>query len=262
RILLLLACVCVLTGALEAQEACKSEIAVSVINGSGESYRGIAAQDFLAHADKGTVSVKSVKFDDGPRRILLIVDTSPKLPADTHKAEVELVKTLVASKRQQDAMAFMPAHGPGKVVKFSDDPSTIVDAMEGNGTAGKDRGVLDAVIDAIEWFSDPRPGDSIVLIAPSTGGNHKTNPKSLAKSLATHHVRLFGLALGPVMTRNVTKEGVVTSSVSQGMAYTQTGVGSLVYDTGDEDFYPLTTNSGGLVIGAIKPKSEAGTDRM
>jgi hypothetical protein len=64
------------------------------------------------------------------------------------------------------------------------------------------------------------------------------------------------------MTRNLTKGGVVTSSVSQGLAYTQTAVGNMVYDAGDEDFYPLTTNSGGVVISAIKPKSEAGADHM
>jgi len=146
-------------------------------------------------------------------------------------------------------------------VKFGDDSSTIVAAMEANGTAGKDRGVLDAVMEALEWFSDSRPGDSIILIAPSTGGNRRTNPKSVAKSLSTHRVRLYGLALGPVMTRNLTKE-TVTSSASQGMAYTRAGIGNGVSDAGDEDFFPLTTNSGGVVIGAISAKSEAGTDRM
>jgi hypothetical protein len=35
------------------------------------------------------------------------------------------------------------------------------------------------------------------------------------------------------------------------LAEAQPLVGSIVYDTGDEHFFPLTTNSGGLVLGVM-----------
>lgn len=251
-----------LTALVSAQQACKVEIPVGVINSNGESFRGLSADDFQVHVEKGSVGVKSVTFDDGPRRLVLVVDTNKRLSSNTHRAEIELVKSIVAGSRPEDSLGLIPAHGPGGIVKFTDDRSKIVDALESNTTTGKDRGVLDAVSDAIEWFSDPHPGDAVLLISASTEGNHKTNAKQLAKALSAHHIRFFGLALGPVMTRNLTREAVMTSTTSQGMAYTQAGVGDFVYDTGDEDFYPLTMNSGGAVVAVLNPQSQQGGDHM
>lgn len=243
---------------LNAQQVCKADISVGVVDSNGQSFRGLTADSFVAHGEKGAVTVKAATYDDGPRRIVFVVDTSNKLSPNLHKMEAEMVKTLAAAARPEDSLGFMPARGPGKIVKFTDDRTAIVDALDANGDAGKDRGVLDAAMDAIEWFSDSRPGDSIILIAPSTEHNHKTNANSLAKALATHHIRLFGLAMGPVITENTTKEGVETSAASQGLSYTQHGV---VYK-GDDDFYPLTMNSGGLVVNALHERSQGGGENM
>jgi hypothetical protein len=236
-----------------AQQACKAEMPIGVINSGGESFRGLSPQDFQAHGPKG-VGIASVSYDDGPRRLLMVVDTGKKLSVGAHKAEVELVKSIVAASRPEDSLALITARGPGGLVKFGEERSSLVAALDSNANTGKDRGVLDAIVDSIEWFSDPHPGDAIVLIAASTEGNHKANPKSVAKALATHHIRLFGLALGPVMTRNLSKEGVVTSTTTGGMSYATAGVGDFVY--------PLSQNSGGLVVAALNDQSQGGGDRM
>jgi hypothetical protein len=260
RVLLSLIILAGFTAIANGQQACKLEMSVGVINSNGESFRGLAPEDFLAHGPKG-VGVKSVTYDDGPRRLLMVLDTNKKLPAGTHKAELELVKSIVAASRPEDSLALIIARGPGGQVKFGEDRSGLLDALDSNSNTGTARGVLDAVLEGIEWFSDSRPGDAIVMITASTEGNHKTNARSLARALAGHHIRLFGLALGPIMTRNPTKEGVVTSTTSQGMAYATAGVGDLVYDTGDQDFYPLTMNSGGVVVAVMNDKSQQGGDR-
>jgi hypothetical protein len=62
---------------------------------------------------------------------------------------------------------------------------------------------------------------------------------------------MFGLALGPVQTKNSVAGGFTTAASSQGLAQSEPLVGALVYDTGDENFFPLTTNSGGLVLSAM-----------
>jgi hypothetical protein len=236
------------------QTACKSvEIPVGVISVSGNVFRGLAPEDFIGHLQKKQVAVKALTYDDGPRRVLLVVDTSKKLSADTRKAETEMIQVLLAEAQPADTYGIMAARGPGQDVKFTADHGAITQALNqaGDGKRGKDSGVLDTVMVGIEWFGAPQPGDAIVVIAADLEGNHKTNAKLVAKALETNHIRMFGLALGPVQTKSSVAGGTMTSTISQGLAYTTPGVGDFVYDTGDEHFFPLTTNSGGLVFGAI-----------
>src|ERR1051325_108087 len=238
------------------QQACKTiELPVGVISVTGDVFRGLAPEDFDAHIQKKPVGLKSLTYDDGPRRILIVVDTNRKLSADTHKAEGIMVETLLAGARPKDTFALLRARGPGREVDFTDDRRAITEAMSAAGKEGKEPGVLDTVMAGIEHFGVPQSGDAIVVIAADLEGNHKTNAKTVAKALEEHRIRLFGLALGPVMTRNSVAGGSMTSTTSQGLAWTTPLVGDVVYNTGDEHFFPLTVNSGGLVLGAMNGDS-------
>ena len=235
------------------QSACKVDIPVGVIGTNGDSFRGLAAEDFVGQVQKKPVAVKNVAFDDGPRRVLIVADVNKKLSADLRKAEDEMIKTLLASARPGDTFAIMPAHGPGQDVKFTEDRAAIREALNqpGEGKRGKEPGVLDTVMVGIEWFGPPQPGDSIVVIAADMQGSRKANAKMVAKALHDNHIRMFGLALGPVQTKSSVAGGFTTSASSQGLAQSEPLVGEFVYETGDENFFPLTTNSGGLVMSAM-----------
>jgi hypothetical protein len=240
------------------QAACKSvEIPVGVISASGNVFRGLAAEDFTGHLQKKPIAVKALTYDDGPRRVLLVVDTSKKLSADTRKAETEMIQVLLAEAQPADTFGIMAARGPGQDVKFTADHAAITQALNqaGDGRRGKDSGVLDTVMVGIEWFGPPQPGDAIVVIAADLEGNHRSNAKLVAKALEDNHIRMFGLALGPVQTKSSVAGGMATSTISQGLAYTTPGVGDFVYDTGDEHFFPLTANSGGLVMSVMNGSS-------
>jgi hypothetical protein len=255
RILTALSVVIFFSGLVFGQEsACKAtDIPVGVISLNGSAFRGLAAEDFVGHVQKRPVTVKIVVFDDGPRRVLIVADVNKKLSADSRKAEDEMIKTLLASARPGDTFAIMPAHGPGQDVKFTEDHAAITQALgqPGEGKRGKDPGVLDTVMVGIEWFGPPQPGDSIVVIAADMQGSRKANAKMVAKALYDNHIRMFGLALGPVQTKSSVAGGFTTTASSQGLAQTEPLVGESVYELGDENFYPLTTNSGGLVLGAM-----------
>src|SRR6266853_1851696 len=235
------------------QAACKLEIQVGVISITGDVFRGLAAEDFTGNAQKKPVAVKSLAFDEGSRRVLFVVDSAKNLSADTFKAEGELIRTILAGARPEDTFALIAAHGSDQKIKFTSDKSAITLAVGWNGgnRTGKATGVLDSVMEGIEWFGAPQAGDAIVVIAADTEGNHKTNAKLVGKALEEHHIRMFGLALGPVATKNVMAGGSMTSTTSQGLAWTTPGAGDFVYSTGDEHFYPLTTNSGGRVLAAM-----------
>src|SRR6476646_10020126 len=255
RILSALSVILVLSSiGLAQQSACKAtDVPVGVISVSGNVFRGLAAEDFIGRVQKKPVAVKALAFDDGPRRVLIVADLSKKLSADSRKAEDEMIKTLLASARPSDTFAIMPARGLGQDIKFTEDRSAISQALgqPGDGKRGKEPGVLDTVMTGIEWFGTPQPGDSIVVIASELEGNHKANARMVAKALHDSHIRMFGLALGPVETKNSVSSHLTTSTMSQGLAEAQPLVGSIVYDTGDEHFFPLTTNSGGLVLGVM-----------
>lgn len=240
------------------QAACKAvEVPVGVVNISGDVFRGLAVEDFIGRAQKKPVAVKTLTYDDGPRRVLIVVDVNKKLSADSRKAEDEMIKTLLANARPQDTFAIMPAHGPGQDVKFTADHAAINQALgqTGEGRRGKEPGVLDTVMVGIEWFGESQPGDAIVVIAADMEGNHKTNAKLVAKALAERNIRMFGLAVGPVMTSNSVLGGSMTSTTSQGLAWTKPLVGEILYTNGDESFYPLTTNSGGVVLAVMNTDS-------
>jgi len=234
------------------QQACKTvEVPVGVISVTGDVFRGLAAEDFDAHIQKKPVALKSLTYDERARRILIVLDRNQKLSADTRKAEGIMVETLLAGARPEDTFALLPARGPGREVNFTSDRRAIVEVIGVTGKEGKEPGVLDAVMAGIEHFGAPQSGDAIVVIAAELEGNHKANAKMVAKALEEHHIRMFGLALGPVATRSSVASGTMTSTTSQGLAWTAPATGDVIYNTGDEHFFPLTVNSGGLVLGVM-----------
>jgi hypothetical protein len=240
----------VLVGSCAAQQACSTiEVPVSVISAGGESFHGLTVDSFVT--SKGPI-VKSSVFDDGPRRVLFVVDTSKKLSGNVHKAAAALLDTLVTASRPEDSLALITARGPGGMVKFGEDRAGFAQALSAQGTTNRSHdGILDAVMDGMEWFNGSRPGDAIVVIAADLDGNHKSNAKSVAKALSEHHIRMFGLALGPIQTSSSVATGSITSTTSQGMALATPATGTMFVTTGDEHFLPLTGNSGGLLLSVM-----------
>ena len=239
------------------QTACKGvEVPIGVIGASGDIFRGLAAEDFVGHLQKKPVTVKLVTFDDGPRRVLIVVDVNKKLPADSRRAQGEMLRTILDNARPQDTFALISTHGHGPQVKFTADRSAIKVGWESGSDNGKEKelGVLDGVMAGMEWFGTPQSGDSIVVIAADMEGNHKANAKLVASALEEKHIRMFGLALGPVTTKNSVAGETVTNA-SMGLAYSRPAVGDVVYTTGDDNFFPLTVNSGGLVLGVMNGDS-------
>lgn len=242
---------CANAAAIQGGACTTGEVAVAISNVNGQPYRGVAAEDVIAHGTKGKVTVKALAFDDGPRRVVLVLDANKKLTADSRKAEHELVSTIVAASRPEDSLALIIARGPQHVVKFGEERSTLEAAVprEFDPRSGPELGVLDAVMEAAKMFDGHKLGDSIVVIASDLEGNHSTNPKNVARSLQEHQVRMFGLALGPVSRGSIVAGG--QSTTAWGLATVTPGIGGIHYQDGDENFLPLSENSGGAVLGAI-----------
>jgi hypothetical protein len=69
----------------------------------------LAAEDFVGRLQKKPVTVKVVTFDDGPRRVLIVVDVNKKLSSDSRKARGEMLRTVLDNARPQATFALSPA---------------------------------------------------------------------------------------------------------------------------------------------------------
>jgi len=108
--------------------------------------------------------------------------------------------------------------------------------------------VLDAVMEGIESFGEPRVGDAIVIVAAGHGREPQSQLQKRGGSPgeASHtHVRS---GAWPGERKKQCRQWDRHVYGIARLAQVTPGVGSIVYETGDDNFFPLTTNSGGLVL--------------
>jgi hypothetical protein len=225
--------------------ACQTtEVPVSVINSKAELLRGLNLVDFSAHSGRQGLEIKSLQFDESPKRMVLVLDQGKALSNAARKAEDIIVQTIVQSAQDKEQIALISARGAEHTVRLGEPRNAYIEAAV-SASSGDGRalgGVLDSVMQAFELLGEPMPGDAIIVIARDLKGSRKTNAERVASLLSARNTRLFGLALGPVMTKNL--------SLSAGpgdLPYAGPGP----YEAGDEDFYFLARNSGGVVLGVV-----------
>ena len=254
RIFLFIILLAAINVAATEQPGCTTmDLPINVIKASGEPVQGLPASDFAVQIKKQSLAIESANYESGPRRVLLIIDTTKKLSADARRLEVEFASGIVSGAQPEDTFALLTARGITQEVKFGAGRSELMKALKvlddsaaESGDAGRQVGPLDAVATGVAWFGEPRLGDSIVLMAADLDDNHKTNPRSVAKLLSDHHIRLFGVALGRLQLLNSTTSALTTDN--NGFGYKEPGMPIHSGDAGDPNFLPLTVNSGGYVV--------------
>lgn len=232
-----------------AQSGCTLDVPVDVVGVTGGVVRDLKPADLLAEAGKNqTLKIDSLTYDASPRRILFVLDTVHDLPSDARKAEAKIVERILTSARSVDSFALITARGTTRAVKFEQGRNAVKQAAAELAADPREKGygpgVLDAVEEGIGWFGEPKPGDSIFLMAMNVGGNHKTNAKKIAEELEARHMRLFGLALGPINLGST----VATQSDNYKGQFSYASAGDMP-DYRDQDFYPLAMRSGGFLFG-------------
>lgn len=251
---LILSLLCLmLAGGAVAQQACDLPVdVVGVEKGktNGGIIRGLQASD-LAVTVKGNdhVSVGSLTYDAGPRRIVFVIDTARELSSDARKAEAQIADYILAHARPMDSFALITARGTAREVKFEQGRDAVKEAVQDLSNDPKEKsnglGVLDAVERGIEWMGSPKPGDSIFLLVMDSEGNHKTNAKKVAQELEDHHIRLFGMAFGFVNMNSTVKSYQDFSRLGLGESKPLTG--EIQMSNGDQALAPLILNTGGFL---------------
>jgi hypothetical protein len=213
------------------EKTCPVDLPVGLIDNKGTLLEGLTPQDLTIRQNKQSLAIQSVKYDSAPRRILLLMDTSARLPVDARKAEVALARYLLSRVRAADSFALLTARGPLRQVHFEEGKESILRALQELSAdpkeAVKGENILDTMVQGMAWFGQSRPGDAILIMAdhleesneptqfigrtvsgtgpmqgvvtdrgPSFEKQSKIKFSAVTRMLAEHQMRVFGLQLG------------------------------------------------------------------
>lgn len=185
------------------QTNCTVEIPAGLSTRGGNLIRDVAPGVF----NPGTrdVVVKSMSFDQGPRRVVFVVQRGMQMK-DAEKALTTAVleKILDGGTRPQDTFGLITA-GPGSTtIPLGTSPEKIlaeVRTLIAEKASGKSIGVLDGVQQALEWFGEPQAGDAVYVLAGNDrfDNDHASFDKVMAE-LWKRKTRVYGFLFGYIIS--------------------------------------------------------------
>jgi len=244
--LCLIACIPLLftsiSGLAQAVQCPATELGMNVVLRNGKTVEGLKLQDLDGRTRHSAVAIDSLTFDTSPRRILLVLDMGRDLAPDARRAQLEIASYLVNAGRDTDSFGLITARGALRKVGFEEGHAAVsaalADLRDKRTTQPTDAGILDAVLEGTSWFQSPAPGDAIILMASEIEKNKSASYAHLAYALAKNRIRLFSIALGPIMA------GTYFSPVSPFAAHNE----GWAFLADQENLSALTWNSGGYML--------------
>jgi hypothetical protein len=219
-----------------------TEVGMNVVLPNGKTLKGLKLENLTGQTKHYRVAIDSLTFDSSPRRILMVLDMGRDLNADVRRAQIEIAAYLVTAGRPTDSMALLTARGALKSVRFGESHDAILSALAElrDNKAGPvtESGILDAVMEGVGWFQDPAPGDAIIVMASEIEKNKSTRYSQVAKALEDQKIRLFSVALGPIMAGTAFEPLNAFAPHNEGWAFA----------VNEENLSALAWNSGGYML--------------
>lgn len=219
-----------------------TELGMNVVLPNGKNVEGLKVKDFDGRTKNSAVVIDSLAFDTSPRRILLVLDMGRGLAADARRAQLEIASYLVNAGRETDSFGLITARGTFRKVNFDKNRAAVAAAIDElrdrKATPSTDAGILDAVLEGTSWFQNPAPGDAIIVMASEIEQNKSASFAQLATVLAKKRIRLFSIALGPIVGGTYFSPINPFSKHNEGWAFA----------ANEENLSALTWNSGGYML--------------
>lgn len=190
-----------------------------IVNRDGRLLRNLKTDQFTAEFKHGpSPKILSATEDSGPRRILLVLETGSRVPTKILSVEASVVSDVLSEARAQDSFALLTARGPKKELRFGVPREAVLEATKdliSQNQAAPGVGVLDTLLEGTSWFSEPKPGDSVLLLTLGFDSEHKADYREVQRELASRQVRLFSIqfapgVMGTVGGTKITRSGGVT----------------------------------------------------
>ena len=219
-----------------------TELGMDVVLPNGKTVEGLTVKNLTGRTKHDTVAIDSLTFDTSPRRILLVLDMGHDLAADARRAQLEIASYLVSGGRETDAFGLLTARGAFRKVEFEKGHDAVLGALgelrDKKAAPSSDTGILDAVMEGISWFKDPMPGDAILVMASQIEKNKSARFADVSAALRKNHIRLFSIALGPIIAGTYFSPLNPFSRTHEGWAFL----------ANEENLSALTWNSGGYML--------------
>jgi hypothetical protein len=205
--------------------------------------RGLSADAFVVHDRKRPIQVLSCAADWSPRRVIFVADNGHNVSPAARQIEVAVITDMLAKARPEDSFALLTARGPRVALRVGSSRDVVRAAAEQleNAPQGKSgcESVLDAVLEATDWFQPTRPGDSILLLALNLEGRHRASFSKARAALTAGRIRLFGFELGEVNQPDLLEE---FSNLDSFFSIPRSGFGNV------DHFLALSVESGGVAV--------------
>jgi hypothetical protein len=241
------------SGLLSAQESsCKITVPMTVYLPNGTLVRKLEMNQFVIKSKTAAPPIDSLTVDNGPRRIVFVVETGKHVSETVRKIEANVIAKILSDMRPEDSVALITSHGPLKEFRFSENRDNLTKAVGelANVPQGRNQstGVLDSIQVAATWLAPHRQGDAIIVL--TLGIEHFQSKAAFSKvrdSLTANGVRLFGFQFGEIVAGTY---GVGVAPLPGGPGF----IPSAYVTPNRESLNSLSIQTGGLVF--IEPTDD------
>ena len=244
----------VVRGQSEASPPCASEFLVGVTAPDGQLIRGLTTDSFNAFAKKQPITISSVNYDRGERRIVLVVDRGTKMNDAAGVLAKATITKVLSNARSQDSFALISTGRNPLRLPFGLSPSDLLARFNSSDShVGSDDkiGVLDAIAESSKWFQSPHRGDALLVF--SGDDDFRDSKAKFGKTLGTLReggIRVFAMLFGYIdlgtyytfWTAPLHSPGL-SSPLSGNLSRDTEDLNNLAYSTGGYLFVENTHNS-------------------
>ncbi len=163
-----------------------------------QAVSNLGVNDLTVQLGTASVLVRDVSVDAGPKRVILVLDASQRIPNDEWKLEVEMAATLVTKARTADTLALLLIGSGGTESALS--PATeigerlrILSGARPSSSEPNER-TVDALIQAANLLIPPSFGDSIFLFGHDEDSGSRAGQEQLREILLKHRLRFYGMS--------------------------------------------------------------------
>lgn len=179
--------------------------------------RDILAEDLKVAVDGTQTEVLSLSLSSGPRRIVLMVDTSGSMSPSPQRSGWGIALRTAAF-----AYASIPSDSSVALVTFGDKVRGVSDGFQNRPTVGRRMldlakqeptgrtALFDSIDQALSLLRVPQLGDAIYLVTDGGDNKSQVSIRKLKEKLAVHGVRVF-VFLVPI-------DGVMTVEEAEGQS--------------------------------------------
>ena len=175
-------------------------VPVTVTTNDYRVISGLTPANFRGRYRGKPVEIVSVKYDTGPRRIVILLDASGSM-RDEWNAEIAAAQNLVWQAPAKDSFAVL-TFSEGKSytrIGFGLDSKGLANGLGRLAGVGQPLGktaLLDALLEAVNMLRPMRMGDALFLISDAGDNASRSDPSQSKSVLLSSGVRLFALIMG------------------------------------------------------------------